>query len=191
MTKEAPKFILASSSPRRKEILSKMGVEFEVVAPDFNENTIFERSPEKLVKKLSQEKANCINDEKAVVIAADTVVIMGDKRFSKPLTRERAIEMLKELRGEWHDVYTGVTVNFEGRSESFVEKSRVKIKKLSDEQIIKYVDEKNPLDKAGAYGIQDDQVVDEYKGSYSNIVGLPREKLSQVLEKFGVYYGVH
>ncbi len=67
MTKEAPKFILASSSPRRKEILSKMGIEFEVVPSDFNENTIFERTPEKLVKKLSQEKANCVHDDSAFV----------------------------------------------------------------------------------------------------------------------------
>ncbi len=186
-----PKFILASTSPRRKEILTKMGIEFEAVSPNFNEGSVYERSPEKLVKRLSLEKANSIKDDAAVVIGADTIVLKGFKRYNKPETEERAIQMLKELNGAWHTVYTGVTVNYQGKSNSFVVKSKVRIKKLSDEQIKKYVDESKPLDKAGAYGIQDDAVVEEYKGSYSNIVGLPREKLAEVLEKIGVYYGVH
>lgn len=188
---ETPKFILASTSPRRKEILAKMGIEFEVVPSNFDESTVFERSPERLVKRLSFEKANSVKNDEAVVIGADTIVIKDFKRYSKPETAERAVSMLKELRGAWHTVYTGVTVNFKGASETFVVKSKVKIKKLTDEQIKKYVDECKPLDKAGAYGIQDEAVVEEYKGSYSNIVGLPREKLTEVLEKFGVYYGVH
>lgn len=187
----APKFILASSSPRRKDILSKMGITFEVIPSNFDEHKVFESTPQKLVKRLSQEKANTIHDENAVVIAADTIVIKGGRRFSKPETAENAIAMLKELCGVWHDVYTGVTVTYKGKAISFVEKSRVKLKDLSDEQIERYVDEYKPLDKAGAYGIQDDAVVSEYKGSYSNIVGLPREKLAEALEKFGVYYGVH
>lgn len=186
-----PKFILASTSPRRSEILKGMGISFEVVPSNFDENTIFERSPQKLVKRLSFEKANSVKDDSAVVIGADTIVLKGFRRFSKPKTEERAIAMLKELRGAWHTVYTGVTVNFQGRCETFVVKSKVKLKKLTDEQIKKYVEECKPLDKAGAYGIQDDFVVEEYRGSYSNIVGLPREKLAETLVKFGVYYGIH
>ena len=188
---DSPRFILASTSPRRKDILTKMGLTFDVVAPDFDEHTVFETSPQKLVKKLSQEKARTVQDDSAVVIAADTIVIKGDKRYSKPLTREKAIAMLEELCGEWHEVYTGVTVAYLGKTETFAEKSKVKLKSLSKAQIEKYVDEYKPLDKAGAYGIQDDFVVEEYKGSYSNIVGLPREKLSEALQKFGVYHGIH
>jgi septum formation protein len=188
---ESPKFILASTSPRRKEILEKMGIEFEAVASNFDENTVYEKRPEKLVKRLSFEKANSVKNDSAVVIGADTIVLKGFRRYSKPETEERAIQMLKELRGAWHTVYTGVTVNYNGKSETFAVKSKVKIKNLSDEQIQKYVAECKPLDKAGAYGIQDEAVVEEYKGSYSNIVGLPREKLAEVLQKFGVYYGVH
>ena len=191
MSNEKPVFILASTSKRRSQILEGMGISFDIVPSNFDESTVFEKSPQTLVKRLSAEKANTVKNDNAVVIGADTIVIKGTRRFSKPETEDRAIEMLKQLRGAWHTVYTGVTVNYLGKTETFAVKSKVKLKALSDEQIVKYVKECQPLDKAGAYGIQDETVVEEYRGSYTNIVGLPRERLAKTLEKFGVYYGVH
>ncbi|MBR4800776.1 MAG: septum formation protein Maf [Clostridia bacterium] len=185
-----PKFILASSSPRRKDILGAMGIEFDVVPADVDEALVVESNPKKLVKRLSLLKANAVKANDAVVIAADTIVVKGGKVYGKPLTDERAVQMIQELSGCWHTVYTGVTVEYLGKVKTFVEKSKVKFNRLSDSQIREYVDAYRPLDKAGAYGIQDETVVETYKGSYTNIVGLPKEKLSKILEKLGVYYGI-
>ena len=185
------RFILASHSPRRIEILRKMGIEFETAPADIDESKVHEQNPKKLVMRLSQAKANTVDDKNAVVIGADTIVVKDGKIYGKPHTEEVANQMIKELRGAWHIVYTGVTVNHLGKTKTFVEKSKVKFKNLTDEQIADYVSKCKPLDKAGAYGIQDETVVDTYKGSYTNIVGLPREKLEKILERFGVYYGIH
>ena len=97
--------------------------------------------------------------------------------------------MLSEMQGRWHSVYTGVTVACVGRSVTFSVRSRVKFKPLTDGEILSYVKQTNPLDKAGAYGIQDGRVVEKYRGSYSNIVGLPKEKLAKVLARLGVING--
>ena len=189
MNDNRAKFILASGSPRRKEILGEMGIEFEIQPANVDESTVKENSPKKLVKRLSKLKASTVDDD-AVVIAADTIVVKGGKVYGKPLTKEHAVEMIGELAGEWHIVYTGVTVKYRGKEKTFVVKSNVKFKPLTEEQIREYVEKYQPLDKAGAYGIQDEMIVETYKGSYTNIVGLPKERLTKTLEKMGVYYGI-
>ena len=188
MMSDQAKVILASNSPRRKEILGEMGIEFEVRPANVDESIIKESNPKKLVIHLSQLKASTVDDD-AVVIAADTIVVKDHKIYGKPLTEEHAVKMIGELTGAYHTVYTGVTVKYHGKSKTFVVASKVKFKPLTENQIREYVEKYKPLDKAGAYGIQDDMIVETYKGSYTNIVGLPREQLTKTLEKMGVYYG--
>lgn len=219
------RIILASSSPRRRDILNDMGLNFEVIVGDADESQVTARSAKELVKRLSAVKvmacfvamqeskndtaqnskyecklqnkdfiAKLYNDEDAVVakyadiavIGADTVVARKNKVYGKPYTREKAIEMIGELNGKWHSVYTGVTVLTYGVCKTFCVRSRVKFKSLDEEDIERYVDECQPFDKAGAYGIQDKRIVEKYKGSYTNIVGLPKEKLAEVLKRAGV-----
>ena len=182
------KVVLASSSPRRREILAEMGIDFEVCPTDADESSVGVPSPKRLVKALSALKATPAIEAhpNAVVIGADTIVVSGGKIYGKPLTEENAVKMIRQLNGRWHVVYTGVTVAKGQRRTTFVVKSKVKFKSLTDEQIIEYVRAFKPLDKAGAYGIQDEEIVEKYKGSYSNIVGLPKEKLAKTLARYGV-----
>lgn len=196
--KFSKRIILASASPRRKEILSSMGLEFEVVPTDADESRVSAKRPAQLVKKLSALKANALNTDvlngldsgkSPTVIGADTVVAFRHEVLGKPHTEENAVAMLKRMRGKWHSVYTGVTVKCAENSVCFSVRSRVKMNALSDEEILNYVKDAKPLDKAGAYGIQDGRVVQKYRGSYTNIVGLPKEKLAKVLAGLGITNG--
>lgn len=183
--------ILASSSPRRKEILSDMGVKYEVIPADIDESEIKSRFPFLLVRKLAVAKAEHIAKEHRsdTVIAADTIVVLDGKVYGKPHDRERAFDMIKRLNGRTHIVYTGVCVTCEGKKIVFCDKSLVTFKSLFDEQIYDYIDDCKPFDKAGAYGIQDKRIVEKYSGSYSNIMGLPKEKLADTLVRVGVING--
>lgn len=187
--KYCDRIILASASPRRKEILGDMGLTFEVIPGDVDESCVHIKNPVALTKRLSALKANAVNADGATVIAADTVVVFRGRIYGKPHTKERAVEMLSVLSGHWHTVCTGVTVKQGERSVTFAVKSYVKFKRLTEEDILSYVEETNPVDKAGAYGIQDGRVVQKYSGSYSNIVGLPKEKLAKTLARMGVNNG--
>lgn len=189
MEKFSENIVLASSSPRRREILSRLGLCFDVIPADIDENAVDEKSPSKYVKKLSKLKAEAVKADGRTIIAADTTVYRRGKFYGKPHTEENAVKMLSELRGKRHSVYTGVTVACNGKSVTFAVKSSVKFLNMSDEEILAYVSECKPLDKAGAYGIQDKQVVEKYSGSYTNIVGLPSEKLVEVLRRYGVIDG--
>lgn len=166
-----------------------MGLNFEVMPSDADESAVNEKNPVRLTKLLSRLKAEAVDGDGATVIGADTVVVFRGRIFGKPHTAENAVRMLSELSGRWHSVYTGVTVRCKQQSVTFSVRSRVKFKSLTEEEIINYVKETNPLDKAGAYGIQDGRVVKKYRGSYSNIVGLPGEKLAKVLAGLGVING--
>lgn len=183
------KVILASASPRRKEILSEMGVDFKICPADIDESAVHEKSPKKLVMRLSCLKAEAVAKSDCVTIGADTVVAIGRKSYGKPHTEENARKMLCELAGRWHTVYTGVTVIGGGKEITFAVKSKVRLKNLTENEISAYVKEAKPLDKAGSYGIQDGGIVDKYRGSYTNIVGLPKEKLARTLAKTGVTNG--
>lgn len=176
--------VLASASPRRLELLSEVVSDLTVSPSDIDESDVKATSPRALVKELSKRKALAVlpqdgNSEK-VVIGADTVVYRN-KLYGKPHDRADAIRILNELNGKRHYVFTGVTVISKGIVRTFVVCSSVRFKSLSQEEIERYVDEYRPYDKAGAYAVQEGVVVKSYRGSLTNIIGLPMEKLIKVL----------
>lgn len=176
--------VLASASPRRLELLSEVVSDLTVLPSDIDESDVKATSPRALVKELSKRKALAVlpqdgNSEK-VVIGADTVVYRN-KLYGKPHDRADAIRILNELNGKRHYVFTGVTVISKGIVRTFAVRSSVRFKSLSQEEIERYVDEYRPYDKAGAYAVQEGVVVKSYRGSLTNIIGLPMEKLIKVL----------
>ncbi len=184
------KLILASGSPRRKELLKEAEYEYEIILANVDEKDkeLSHLGAEELVEVLSKEKAEYVASKhlEDVVLGADTIVELGGEILGKPKDKEDAINMLSKMQGRWHNVYTGVTICNKGQSNTFVVKSSVKFHPLSVQQIKEYLDKHNVLDKAGAYGIQDGMVVETYEGSYTNIVGLPMEKVKEELNKYGV-----
>lgn len=180
------KLILASASPRRKELLSQLGIPFEIRVADIDESLNGMESPADFVKRLSFEKASKVYGAKGeCVIGSDTVVAIGDLILGKPADDLDAVRMLSELSGKWHNVYTGVTVLSSDKLETFVVKTEVLFDSLSERDIKEYILTKEPRDKAGAYAIQGlgGKFVKEIRGSYSNVIGLPINELKQVLDK--------
>ncbi len=174
------KVILASSSPRRRELLSKL-TDFSVIIPDAEE--IEEGEPTFVAVTNATEKGRSISED-GIVIACDTVVAMDGIIYGKPKGREGAIEMLTTLAGKTHEVISGVYIRFPDGENIFYERSFVTMKDLGREEIVAYVDGYEPYDKAGGYGIQDGEVVLGYEGDYDNIVGLPLTKIRNTfLEK--------
>lgn len=188
--------ILASQSPRRRELLTDAGFELEIAPADIDESRHEHENPVQLVERLAAEKAAeaCRALDHApsdgLLVAADTIVWMGDEALGKPVDASDAIAMLRELSGRTHHVSTGVCavrLSPSGRplaSTSFVETTDVTFWDLTEAQIRAYVDTGEPLDKAGAYGIQGAGrlLVREIKGDYFNVVGLPIARLVRVLE---------
>ena len=185
------KIILASQSPRRRELLERMGVtEFEVRPAQGEERVDPNLTPAQLVEQLSVQKAREIaaQEPEALVIAADTVVAVDDKVLGKPADRQDAVEMLTQLSGRSHRVYTGVTVCRGAEERTEHEATEVVFCSLTPEQIQAYVDTLEPMDKAGSYGIQGRGcvLVEGIRGDYYNVVGLPVCRLAQMLRQFGV-----
>lgn len=183
------KLILASGSPRRKEILLNAGYEFEIITADADETLPAKITPDEAVKYLAKLKGDAVaKNNSGVVISADTVVAFGEKILGKPKDREDAIKMLKMLSGNIHSVYTGVCVQDGEKSVTFCVKTDVKFYELSDKEILDYVNTKEPMDKAGAYGIQGKGavLVEKIDGDYLNVVGLPLARLSRVLKEFNI-----
>lgn len=179
------KIILASNSPRRKELLEQVGIEFEVMSSDVDEITD-KTAPADVVMDLSRIKAEAIarNNKGVVVLAADTVVAYNGQILGKPKDEADAFKMLKLLSGKAHQVFTGVTIVDEaGESNSFFESTDVVMYENSDELIKKYIATGEPMDKAGAYGIQGKGavLVKEIKGDYNNVVGLPLSRVCKEL----------
>ena len=135
---------------------------------------------------LAKRKGETVTPDGRIVISSDTLVYRGGKYYGKPTCRADALRMLRELSGVWHSVYTGVCIRTDEEEIAFYDRADVLFYALSDDDIERYVDEYDPLDKAGAYGVQDGVVVREYKGSFDTIMGLPTEKLGTILEKMGV-----
>ncbi len=186
--------ILASASPRRKEILSRSGIQFSVMVSEADENIDFSLPPYFVAEQLSLLKASAVaKDVKShsLVIGADTIVVLDDTILTKPKDTRDAKVMLSALSGRWHSVITGVTVidTKTAKSETFYAQTKVHFLSLSDEEIDNYILTSEPMDKAGAYGIQGKGglFVDEIQGDYNNVVGLPLCKLFKVLkDEFGV-----
>ena len=189
--------ILASGSPRRKELLSSSGIKFKVITSDTDE-TIQNLSPEETVRELSERKAKAVQEileeeEEAIIIGADTIVSCEGQILGKPTNREHAKEMITMLSGRSHQVYTGVTLiktDLLGKITDlvcFAEGTDVYVKKLSENEILEYVSTGECDDKAGAYAIQGifGKYIDRFEGDYNNVVGLPVDRVLQELTKLG------
>lgn len=182
--------ILASASPRRKELLSFITEDFTVSVSDADETTDPSKTPEETVKELARIKGEAVFPKfpEDTVIAADTVVVTDDKILGKPADKEDAFAMLRALSGRSHYVYTGVFVKSKDKEISFAEKTEVRFFDLSDEEINGYIATNEPFDKAGAYGIQGKGsiLISSISGDYFNVVGLPVARLNRELKKHGL-----
>ena len=176
--------ILASDSPRRRELLATLVGEFHV-EPSHVDETVRYKAPWRMVEAIAEKKCDAVaaRHPRDLVIGADTVVVFDGKVLGKPENADRAAEMLRMLAGRRHTVYTGVCVNDCGVKTVWHEVSHVYMRKMSDEFIARYVASGSPLDKAGAYGVQDEGTVDRYDGEYANIMGLPLVRLSGILRE--------
>ena len=182
--------ILASGSPRRRGLLSLFGIPFSVHAADIDETMDPAKSPYDEVARVSSCKALAIARQPGdVVIAADTIVVCGGKVLGKPHSRQEAIDMLRLLSGREHQVMTGCTVLTDYARETFTEVTTLTFRPLSDREIERYVDTGEPMDKAGAYGIQGGAALfcPGITGDYYNVMGLPVCHLGTVLHAFGVW----
>jgi len=185
--------VLASGSPRRKELLGNMGFSgFTVLKPDFDEDAVTAPDPGGLVEALSAGKAEAaareVSDPEALLLAADTVVVLDGAVLGKPRDEADAFRMLSALSGRTHRVYTGVTLRRGGEVLTGHEVSEVTFRSLTEEEIRNYIATKEPMDKAGAYGIQGfgALLVEGIRGDYFNVMGLPVCRLGTMLKQFDV-----
>jgi len=187
------KIILASASPRRKEILEITGLKFSVCVSDYEEDLSLKLPPRDLARFLSRKKAETIAHKykNAIIIAADTVIVFKNRILGKPHRDKEAGKMLRLLNGRSHSVITGFTIldTGSGKKLSRSVETKVYFKRLSMEEIRAYVRSKEPLDKAGAYAIQGLGAVfiERIEGDFFNVVGLPLCALTESLKEFGVY----
>ena len=188
------KIILASASPRRRELLEQGGIPFTVI-PSQAEEKITTEQPGQAVEELSYLKCSDIYEKSlgdVLVIGADTAVASEGKILGKPSSQKDAVKMLQSLQGREHEVYTGVTImareGNENRKKTFHEKTKVVFYPMSEDEIRSYVNTGEPMDKAGAYGIQGKSAVfiKEISGDYNNVVGLPLARLYQELKNMGI-----
>ena len=190
MTKQNKKrIVLGSASPRRKELLEQIGVEFEIKTSDKEE--IYESIiPTEIVQELEEAEGNVID---TIVIGADTVVVHDNKILGKPSDEAEAFHMLKSLAGDTHQVYTGVAMlvygeDGEAKEICHAERTEVFVHEMSDEEIRNYIASGEPMDKAGAYGIQGKAAafIEKIEGDYNNVVGLPIARIYQELKQLGI-----
>jgi septum formation protein len=208
--KGIPEIILASASPRREQLLREMGLHFTVVRPDGVEEATDGVAPEVLVMQNAQRKACAVagRHREAVVIGADTEVVLDGVVFGKPRDLNEAVAMLSKLAGRRHDVFTGVCVIHRAFDTeiTFAERTGIWMRPMTAAQIVEYFTKVNPLDNAsesyvhaeqwqkthgylswaGAYAVQHGDIVERIEGSYSNVMGLPAERLRATLEKLGI-----
>lgn len=184
------RLVLASASPRRRELLAELGETFEVRPADADERPLPGEKPEAMVIRLALAKARAAAGEGEVALGADTVVALGDEIFGKPADAAEASAMLARLSGRAHDVWTGVALvakeSATTRERACAERSRVVFRPLAAEEIAAYVASGEPLDRAGAYAIQGGAApfVASLEGSWSNVVGLPVERVRELLASF-------
>lgn len=185
------KLILASSSPRRAELMKQIGLNFEIKVSSVDEALLPGLSPPELVERLAESKAAAVARElnDGIVIGADTVVVWREQVLGKPLSEAEAFDMLSKLQGGVHEVFTGVAL-IDARSGKVLvshEKTRVFFRAVEEEEISRYVASGEPFDKAGAYGVQGLAAIfiRRLEGCYTNVVGLPLARLSVMLKDFG------
>ena len=186
------KIVLASASPRRKELLEQIGLRFQVEPSDYNEETTSAAEPHETARELSLGKARAAarKHRNAIIIAADTFVVFGDRILGKPHTNPEAREMLRALNGQAHSVITGFAIldTETGKVLSRSVETRVHMRTMALKEIDSYVRSKEPLGKAGGYAIQGlgAVLVERIEGDYSNVVGLPLSALAESLKEFGI-----
>ena len=189
------KIILASASPRRKQILENLGLKFEIVTSNVDETVGTEYSPYEWVKTLSIRKAEAVKEKvcgDCIIIAADTIVTDLGRILNKPIDKDDAIQMLKSLQGKKHTVYTGVTIIFRENgnetTSTFVDGTDVFMRSLTDDEINDYVNKGEPFDKEGAYAIQGkgSLLIESIDGDYYTVVGLPVYSLQKAFCEHGV-----
>jgi len=184
------RIILASASPRRRELLKHLGLAFEVIPSEVEEEVKDGEEPLDHVLRLARLKAQEIarDQDGAVIIGADTIVVLGGEILGKPHNEEEAFKMLSQLSGRVHRVFTGFCVlSSDGSEYSEAVESKVRFKHLTPEEIRGYIKTGEPMDKAGAYAVQErgSYMIKEIQGSYTNVVGLPLCELVEVLARIG------
>lgn len=179
--------ILASASPRRKELLSKIFSDFKIIPSDAEDKAEVFLPPKQKVQYLAKIKAQDIKNKynNALVIGSDTIVALDDNILEKPKSKDDAIKMLENLSGRTHSVFTAVCICYEDKETSFVEETKVTFEKMTDKEIKNYTDTDEPYDKAGAYGIQGlaCKYISKIDGDYFNVCGLPVSKLYYTLKE--------
>ncbi len=187
------KIILASNSPRRRDLMKLLEVPFEIIGSEYVEVLENPESPRRTVELFSYHKAEDVARKftDAIIIGADTVVVLGDQILGKPVDEKDAVRLLNMLSGTEHSIITGFTVLDAASGKSITEsiESKVKMKKLTAREIDSYIATGEPMDKAGAYAVQErgGLFVEEIRGDFFNIVGLPLKDLKKALSKFGVH----
>jgi septum formation protein len=183
------RLVLASSSPRREKILKKTGIDFEVIFPENIEERNISSDPVSHVLELSRKKAESVARKAmdSLILGADTIVVLDGEILGKPKDSDEAFKMLKKLSGMEHKVYTGISLVDKDRKKilSGYQLTKVKFNQLKDKEIKDYIDTDEPLDKAGAYGIQGmgNFLVEKIEGDLDNVIGLPLRKLEELLKK--------
>ena len=186
-----PRLVLASASPRRRQLLAEHGYEFTVAPADVEEIAPAHFTPREVVLWNARSKANAIARSRPdeIVLGADTLVAFGGRIFGKPRDMEEALAMVRELNGRAHEVFSGVCIarTATGEERTFAEVTRVHFRKLSNAQLRAYLARIGPLDKAGAYAAQDDrgELIERVEGSFTNVIGLPMESLAEAMRAFG------
>ena len=189
-TSQNKKLVLASASPRRKELLEKLGYIFQIIPADIEEIVDKTKKPEEIVKEIALQKASHIANnlkEPAIIIGSDTIVVIDDTILGKPENAEDASKMLQQLSGRSHQVISGIAIVDTYTNNTIIdsESSDVYFRDISQEEITNYIKTKEPMDKAGAYAIQGlaSTFIEKINGCYNNIVGLPVYKITQIFKK--------
>jgi len=184
--------VLASGSPRRKQLLEMLRIPFRVIPPDVDEHVLPGEKPADYVTRLSRAKAQAVVSRAPgeVILAADTTVVLGGKIFEKPTSPANAVEMLEQLQGKTHEVLTAVAVAENGRLEQALDVSRVTFRPNGRKTLEEYVATGEPLDKAGAYAIQGvgAPLIERVEGDFFGVMGLPLRLALDLLAKFGRPY---
>ena len=188
-TIQQKEIILASGSPRRKELLMRMGVDFDIMLCDAEEVYDESMSPTDVVEYLAKQKAGIVNKmaQGRVVIGADTVVSIGEHILGKPNSKDEAYEMIKKLSGNWHEVITGICIYENEKHITEHETTRVHFVEMTEGEIDGYINTDEPYDKAGAYGIQGlaGMYIDRIEGDFYNIMGFPMARVHAMLKSIG------
>ncbi len=184
--------VLASSSPRRRELLNLIGIDHEVRPANLDESMRPREAPRRHAERLARDKASAVamRDPDLITIAADTIVVINRKVLGKPVDREDAARMLAMLNGREHTVITAVAVSRGKKLRSAIEEVKVKFRRLREEEIEAYIATGEPMDKAGAYGIQGfgATIVERVEGDYFAVMGLPLVRLISLMRDVGVVY---